>query len=588
MTDLVTREQLQNAALDAISLADVVNEADSVVVVTRTGRSLHTLAWIANLAAGALATVISYAGLAPGWAPTLALAKTLYTAPTVLADGQIMHVAGRLADNDGYGGAFIYKSGDSTTTFTLDALGFVDGQSRRWFRQYDQGLLNAMWYGCKRDGSTNDYAALQACFTAAVALSQTGVVVPSGVFALSQTLNTSNVSWSGAGALSTTFKALEPFTGDSILLFDDTTGGGGGVDFFVSNFQINGNEAVVTTTVAGMKLYGNVLYGNFANIKMINTADGVVCEGKTGPTYRPTNIDMTNIRVGSGTGDGFKIKAGRNITFNVCAAELMDGKGFNISSATEACDKLTLVTPYIENVDGDAIYCNNSSDVHIDRPQCNGYGVSGSASYAVRFTGSGSVCNKLSGGTYNKVASPHADSKHILIDDGERYILENLPSSINAANLSISGERGVTINGCYNVGNQSVTDIPFSNTDATVAASTTVYLAPNGCGQSATATDVRMKSKGYKHISGLSGDFTVNAGGSATYTVTLMRDDLAGGGLVATAVSGVTAAGGGSITNNSNEVLIRPGEFYCIKLVSSAGATLIPKYGAHITIGERK
>lgn len=169
MSDLVTREQLQNAALDAVSLADVVNGADATLVTTRTGRILHTLAYIANLAAGAYATVIAVIGVATGWAPTLASAKTLYSGAVTVADGQIIHVACRAAGGDGYGGAFAYKISDSTTTFTQDGLGFVDAQSRRFFRIFD-GVASVKWFGAKIDGSTDDTTAVNAALGVCPAL----------------------------------------------------------------------------------------------------------------------------------------------------------------------------------------------------------------------------------------------------------------------------------------------------------------------------------------------------------------------------------------------------------------------------------
>lgn len=103
------------------------------------------------------------------FAASLATAKAFYAAGVTVTHGQLMAVSFRATRGDGYYGIFAYDSTDSTTTFAQDALGFVDAQGRRFFRQYGNDPINALWFGAIADNSTDNSTALQAWMTAIAA-----------------------------------------------------------------------------------------------------------------------------------------------------------------------------------------------------------------------------------------------------------------------------------------------------------------------------------------------------------------------------------------------------------------------------------
>ena len=84
---------------------------------------------------------------------TISEAKTLFGVLDNIANGLPVFVAGRTSNNDGYQGVFIYDSSDVITTFAQDALGFVDNQGRRFFRQY-LGPVWLEWFGAIGNGTT--------------------------------------------------------------------------------------------------------------------------------------------------------------------------------------------------------------------------------------------------------------------------------------------------------------------------------------------------------------------------------------------------------------------------------------------------
>ena len=310
------------------------------------------------------------------------------------------------------------------------------------------------------------------------------------------------------------------------------------------------------------------------------TGVGILFEGESGPE-RPTALTFDVIRIREGDSHGIEMRAGRNMEFLNISCEALSGRGIYITGATEACSRIGIRNPYLENITGDGIYAAEVDDLTIEHPLVNGYGSTGSASYGVRFTGALGR-NKLIGGGYVKNASPHANSKHIFIDGGDRYILENLSSQISSTELSIAGNRGVVINGTYNVVPSSKEQVHFTNGRASIAGGQTRFLAPNTGGQSATQTDVRALVTGYMSLSELRVETTVFAGGSNTYTATVFKNGSA------TAMTAVTAAGGGTASNLSNEVLLAPGDNWSVQIVASATATTIPQDGLHVTVGARR
>lgn len=117
----------------------------------------------ATTASTAASTVTASANQRVAFADTLTNAKALFGSLVTVAAGFTLIVAGYAALNDGYGGTFHYKSGDTTTSFGQDGLGFADNQGRRWFRQYS-GAVNLFWFA--RGNGTDESTGIQAFFTA--------------------------------------------------------------------------------------------------------------------------------------------------------------------------------------------------------------------------------------------------------------------------------------------------------------------------------------------------------------------------------------------------------------------------------------
>ena len=132
-----------------------------------------------------------------------------------LTNGQQALVSGHTTANDGGGGTFYWHAGSSSTADGGTVFAADEGGTGRWKRLFD-GPFSVRWFGAKGDGVTDDHVALQNCFDTAVASSQTAVHARTGVYMLSETLNISNVSLFGDGAIATVFKPLQPFTGDSV------------------------------------------------------------------------------------------------------------------------------------------------------------------------------------------------------------------------------------------------------------------------------------------------------------------------------------------------------------------------------------
>lgn len=453
------------------------------------------------------------------------------------------------------------------------------GAVQRTLRSRLMDTLSVKDYGATGDGVTDDYAALAAAFTDALATSQRAVKVPAGTYMLSQTLNVSNVSLIGEGAIATTFKPRATFSGSSVLLIDDTTGASSGVDSLYQNFRIYGNRSALSATVHGLKLFGQVIYNQFSNIRINEVKGiGILLDGKAGPV-RPSVATFINCHVSGADNDGIKIAAGRNLDFFDCAFEGLGGRGIWVTGATEQASRIAFHRPWIEQVTGDGILIEQADQITTIDPEIGGYGSTGVASYGYRVSGGNSRRNRLVGGDFAKNASPNAGSLHIFIDGGDRHILEDI--NVATTDLTISGNRAVIIRGNLQVGAASLVQVPFTNGRATIAGGATSYLAPYTGAQSATQTAIRGIASGYMSLSQLRMESTVNAGGTDTYTVTVMLNG------VATLLSGVTAAGGGVTSDLVNEVLLSPGDNWSLRVVATATATTIPIDGLHVTVGMR-
>jgi hypothetical protein len=77
-------------------------------------------------------------------------------APAVFVDGYYTGA-------DGGEGMFWYNAADTTTPDNGGTI-IVDGAGQRWYRETGGGPLSVRWFGATGNGTTNDTAAIQACF----------------------------------------------------------------------------------------------------------------------------------------------------------------------------------------------------------------------------------------------------------------------------------------------------------------------------------------------------------------------------------------------------------------------------------------
>lgn len=151
----------------------------------------------------ALATAASAAaarvtlGNVPQKVATIAALKALAT--TNLAG--VVVVEGYTTAGDGGGGLFRYASADTTADDAgITIIPNSAPAAGRWNR-IDQGFLNAKWYGCTLDGTTDDATTFQKAVTAAGAASRELYIPPGTLRLRSQILLVSNLTMCGPGRI---------------------------------------------------------------------------------------------------------------------------------------------------------------------------------------------------------------------------------------------------------------------------------------------------------------------------------------------------------------------------------------------------
>jgi hypothetical protein len=540
------------------------------------------------------------AGIAPApatasWATSLAAALVLYAAPVIVADGQAMVVSGRNAVHDGYEGTFIYKAADTVSTFPQSGRGFVDASGRRWFRDYPKGLVNALWYGARGDGATDDWAALDACWQDAIGQNQSGIFVPTGTYALSRPLNINNASLIGASEVGTAFMPLATTAGDAVLYADASRAGGGGTDARYTNFRILGNRAALSAPVAGLKLIGNVLYCTFQNIRIEECSGASVLLDATLPgPERPTAITFINVHVSACTSHGWYFKAGRNITMLDCASEGIGGNGVHFSGETEALSKIENARMYLENIAGDGIFLGDGDEFRTISPLVHGYGSEAAPNYGYRVDGAVSTDRTyLYGGDFTKNPTPllrdplrstngraNAGSMDVRFASGDTHVVEN--GYIAPGQLQILGNRSVQIRGNRFVTPVSSYPMTFTNGDGVLATNTTTFLGPFSGAQDVVENSVRQWVTGYVTLAAMRAESDVLPGGTFQYQVQIFVDTLPTA-LLCT----LTNAGGGVSTDIVNQVLVSPNSFITCRVLTDNGAAPIPQRGIHVTVSMR-
>lgn len=295
----------------------------------------------------------------------------------------------------------------------------------RLYEKIVSDVISARDYGAVGDGQTDDWPAFDAALNDCRACNQRALYVPRGFYALSRTLNISNVSVIGAGAVATTFRALGGFEGESVLRLDASTGGGGSIDSMIQNFRIDANMTMNRPPIHGIAIVGCVLYTMFDTIR-INEAKGSGVVLDVDSTGRPSLLGFRNVHVNGGKSHGFEVRGARNFRFELCAAENLDGHGFYLSGSSEPVWRGTIDEPWVERVAGDGFHINGYG-ITVNHPHVNGYGNDDEVCAGIRWTGTAnSSGNKLVGGDFARNQGSHPASRHVIVDGGGRLILENL------------------------------------------------------------------------------------------------------------------------------------------------------------------
>lgn len=509
----------------------------------------------------------------------------------------ILNLAGRLPV-DVFGDAVDYKAtitnANGTDSITIDPLHGIGDTADASFTasipgavpttvnlRLDKAPVNAHTdFDAPDDGVTDAYSQLQAAATACVNDGQRQLFVPALQYMLGHTLNLSNIPVMCDGAISTTFKPIANFPDAYVITVDDTTGGSGGVDAIYENFRIHGNRANQSGTVGGIWINGNVLYNIFRKIRIEECSGPCVKLSKTATGY-PTLCSFDNIRLKSSSSDGFLLDAGQQIEFRECAAESMGGTGWNITSADAQVYAVAILRCYMENVAGHGIHAKDFDHLDIVGTRMNTIGVSGSATHGIWIDGTagGGRGAYVSGNSISLCASPHAGSRHYYFSSGGEHIFERTNIPLTSPYYTKSAGIDVTVRQNRTVIGNTMPDMFFTNT-ASIAGGVSRFVGPAAVAQSATQSDVRFYVNSSVRLAGIRADFTTNAGGSDTYTVTVYKN-----GSIST-LTAVTAAGAGTISYTGNEVVqLDAGDYFTVQITASATATTIPANGMKLTIG---
>lgn len=172
-------------------------------------------------------------------------------------DGDSVHVAGYYARGDGGGGHLTWAAA-STATADAGMIFAVAGiTTGRWLRSSATGLINARWFGCKADGTTDDTTAAQACINAAGAIGGRAYF-PAGLYRTSATLYLPyGVTIEGDGMTeqlagpiykTTFFMPLSSFTAGDVFRMSNTSAFGGRYYWsgHIHKISIRGNTTTAT------------------------------------------------------------------------------------------------------------------------------------------------------------------------------------------------------------------------------------------------------------------------------------------------------------------------------------------------------
>lgn len=177
-------------------------------------------------------------------------------------DGQLAFVSGYYSVGDGGGGFFRWNSASTSTDdggITIKATASTTG---RWVRIYS-APIDARWFGCKGDGSTDDYAGLSAASAAAAG---GALYIPEGNYYVTNTIPLySKTTYYGDGQNSTVItqtSANAPVMASTGYLGGASPTG----DCIVRGLRVVGNTAI------GSSNHGIVLRDYYSRIEHVRAA----------------------------------------------------------------------------------------------------------------------------------------------------------------------------------------------------------------------------------------------------------------------------------------------------------------------------
>jgi len=446
-------------------------------------------------------------------------------------------------------------------------------------------MLNPKDYGAVFNGTTDDTTAWQACITAARSQNQTSIYFPRGTSLIKQTLDVSGLGIVGDSSIASKLIAGTPFIGTSMLLLSDGTSGGAGRATY-SNFWLYGNRPAPGPTVDGLKIDGNCIGNHFRDLFFSELKGrGVLLDGGLGRVPELTIFD--NVYVNGCDGNGWEIRAGLNLVFRACVSEVTLGRAWNITSASQPVSRCIFDACWNE-VSGSsagpvtAFYMEAADAVTVTRHLTNGYGSSPPS------TGHGMHLKDCKRCVIDSpdISAPQAStptSLKIKIEGGTRNRLQGLPGNIIGGDIDVS-TAGDTIIESNNIAIHSKDPIHCSNAHAAIATGATRYIQPGTGYDAASDAEVAMPAPGHMSVCEMfAKSFTNPAGGSQTYSVTLMKNGVATPITVLISPSNYVTG----VSEDTQEVYLNQGDTYSIRVVSSNAAAQLSRGALHVTIGIR-
>jgi hypothetical protein len=253
----------------------------------------------------------SGASIDPILAPTLTDLKALQKgAPMVQTQGYS-------APNDGGGGFWMWVKGDQSANITMDPRSALwaasasdsTGASGAW-KRVDAGTLNALWFGCKGDGATDDTTALQAAFDYANRKAQT-LCIPPGTYLLTSPISlTSGFYEVQGGGIDNTIISCAGVTGGGIV----AASGAGVIRFRFRDFYVKGDSS--TGRGIDFANVGNDLqWCELRNVRVLSGGNGI---------HIPNNEIFSSVFDGvkseSYNGHSFLVSCGPGMSFRNCYA----------------------------------------------------------------------------------------------------------------------------------------------------------------------------------------------------------------------------------------------------------------------------